>query len=286
MTGINGYLGSKLAKRYAKNYNIIGLEYTLDNLFRIKNEMFEVFESKNGIPDELFQKYEIDYIIHTATFYGRENESNYQMFYSNVYLPKLLLEKAIAYNCELFINTDTVLPRLTNSYSITKKQFKDWLKFYATNKKIKVVNLKLEHFYGPGTSNTNLITQMIKKMLKNESVIPLTKCEQNRDFLYIDDLLGVYDIMLEKSTEFNSYEGFNVGSGKNTNLKEILEFLKANTKSNSILDYGAIPYRNNELMESNNNINRLKQLGWLPKFSIKQGLLKVIEFEKKNINNG
>lgn len=286
VTGINGYLGSKLAKRYAKNYNIIGLEYTLDNLFRIKNEMFEVFESKNGIPDELFEKYQIDCIIHTATFYARNSESNSKMSYTNMYLPQMLLEKAISSGCELFINTDTVLNRFTSSYALTKKQFGDWLIYYANNKSIKVINLQLEHFFGPGTANTNFITLMVQKMLKNDSVIPLTNAEQNRDFLFIDDLLGVYDIMLENSTEFNNYEGFNVGSGKNTNLKEILEFLKANTKSNSILDYGAIPYRNNELMESNNNINRLKQLGWLPKFSIKQGLLKVIEFEKKNINNG
>ena len=286
ITGINGYLGSNLAKRYSKEYQIVGLEYDTINLFRLNGEDFDVFASKDGIADSLFEKYSIDYIIHTATFYGRNKESNGQMTYANMYLPQMLLEKAISSGCELFINTDTVLNRFTSSYALTKKQFGDWLIYYANNKSIKVINLQLEHFFGPGTASTNFITLMVQKMLKNDSVIPLTNAEQNRDFLFIDDLLGVYDIMLEKSTEFNNYEGFNVGSGKNTNIKEILEFLKANTKSNSILDYGAIPYRNNELMESNNNITRLKQLGWLPKFSIKQGLLKVIEFEKKNINNG
>jgi CDP-paratose synthetase len=283
ITGINGYLGSTLAKRYAKEYEIIGLEYDTTDLFRLKDEQFEVFASKDGIPDELFQKHTIDGIIHTATFYGRNNESNGQMTYANMYLPQLLLEKAIKNGCNFFINTDTVLDRFTSSYALTKKQFKDWLQFYANMHSIKVINLQLEHFYGPGTANTNFITLMVQKMLRNETTIPLTKALQNRDFLYVDDLLRVYDLMLEKYQDFNHFEEFNVGAGVNVNLKEILEFIKVNTSSNSILEYGAIPYRNNELMESNNNISRLKELGWFLETNIKEGLLKVIKFEKNNL---
>jgi len=283
ITGINGYLGSKLAKRYAKKYIVVGLEYSLDNLFRLENETFEVYASKNGIPDELFEKHQIDTIIHTATFYGRNNESNSEMTYANMYLPQMLLEKAIANGCQLFINTDTVLDRFTSSYALTKKQFGDWLTYYANSNSIKVINLQLEHFFGPDTSNTNFITLMVQKMLNNEQVIPLTKGEQNRDFLYIDDLLNVYDLMLLKAADFSNYEIFNVGAGKNSNLKEILEFIKKETSSIAKLEYGAIPYRNSELMESNNNVSKLNQLGWEAKTAIEEGLLKVINFEKNKL---
>jgi CDP-paratose synthetase len=283
ITGINGYLGSNLAKRYSNKYNIIGLEYDCTDLFRLKEYHFEVFASKDGIPEELFEKYKIDIIIHTATFYGKNNESDSEMFYSNTYLPQLLLEKAIKNGCELFINTDTVLDRFTSSYSLTKKQFSDWLDYYSKNTSMRVVNLKLEHFFGPGTANTNFITLMIQKMLNNDSVIALTKCEQNRDFLYIDDLLRVYDLMLKSYNNFESYENFYVGTGKDSNLKEILEFIKIETSSISKLDYGIIPYRNNELMESKNDISKLKNLGWLSKISILEGLLEVIKFEKNNL---
>ena len=279
ITGINGYLGSNLAKRYSKKYKIVGLEYDTYDLYRIKDDQFEVFASKDGIPEELFKKYKIDIIIHTATFYGRNNESNGQMSYANMYLPQLLLEKAIQNGCKLFINTDTVLYRFTSSYSLTKKQFKDWLKFYTNNQSIKVVNLKLEHFYGPGTSNTNFITMMIQKMLRNENTIPLTSAEQNRDFLYIDDLLKVYDIMLKNSRGFSHFEEFRVGAGVNTNLRYILEYIKKHTMSTSKLDFGDIPYRTNELMESQNDISKLSALSWTPKTPIDIGLSNVIKFE-------
>jgi nucleoside-diphosphate-sugar epimerase len=285
ITGINGYLGSNLAKRYSKKYKIVGLEYDTYDLYRIKDDQFEVFASKDGIPKELFKKYKIDIIIHTATFYGRNNESNSQMSYANMYLPQLLLEKAIQNGCKLFINTDTVLNRFTSSYSLTKKQFKDWLKFYTNNQSIKVINLKLEHFYGPGTSNTNFITMMIQKMLRNENTIPLTSAEQNRDFLYIDDLMKVYDLFLNIQDGFSFFNEYNVGAGVNSNLKEILEFIKVKTNSTSILDFGAIPYRTNELMQSNNDISLLKELGWYVESTIEEGLLKVIEFEKNHKEN-
>ena len=78
-------------------------------------------------------------------------------------------------------------------------------KFYSNNHSIKVINLKLEHFYGPGTSNTNFITMMIQKMLQNENTIPLTSAEQNRDFLYIDDLMRVYDLFLNSQDSFSFF---------------------------------------------------------------------------------
>lgn len=283
ITGINGYLGSNLAKRYFNKYNIIGLEYDCTDLFRLKEFHFEVFPTKDGIPNDLFKSHKIDAIIHTATFYGRDKESDGEIYYSNTYLPQLLLEKSIQNGCKLFINTDTVLDRFTNSYSLTKKQFVDWLIYYSKNKSIKIINLKLEHFFGPGTSNTNFITKMIQKMLRNDLIIALTKCEQNRDFIYINDLLRVYDLMLNKYNDFDSYEDFYVGSGKNSNLKEVLEFIKAETSSTSKLDYGAVSYRDNELMVSNNDVTRLNNLGWFVETTIYDGLRRVINYEK-NLN--
>jgi|TARA_B110000908_G_C10190050_1_gene420028 nucleoside-diphosphate-sugar epimerase len=278
ITGINGYLGSELAKKYNSLYNIIGLEYTLENLFRIKDKTYKLYSSKDGIDDNLFKENKIDLIIHTATFYGRNSESDNEMIYSNLFLPQLLLQKAIISKCPLFINTDTILDRYTSSYSLSKKQFNDWLKFYSNSEKIKVVNLKLEHFYGPGASNSNFISLMINKMLANETQIELTKGEQNRDFLYISDLLNVYDFVIENKNKFNIYEEFNVGTGVNTNLKYIIDYIKETSLSLSILKYGAIPYRDGELMNSDNDVSKLKELGWEPKISIEEGLNKVISF--------
>ncbi|MAH61026.1 MAG: epimerase [Legionellales bacterium] len=279
ITGVNGYLGSKLAEKYSLYNNIVGLEKSTQNLFRLKDKKLKIYDYKSGL-DDLFDNHKIDFIIHTATIYGRNGETYSDMINSNVNFPQILLKKAIDYNCKYFINTDTVLPRFTSAYSLTKNHFKDWLNFFSKNYNLKVVNLSVEHFYGPGSSETNFITLMIRKMLKNVQNIPLTMGEQNRDFLYIDDLLSVYDLVIDNLTEFSNFENFNVGSGVNTNLRYILEFIKDYTKSNSSLDFGALKYREDELMNSKNDINKLIALKWKPSIDIQTGLKNVIEYEK------
>ena len=72
-----------------------------------------------------------------------------------------LLDKAISNNCKLFINSDTVLDRFVSPYSLTKRHFQEWL--FMRKNTIKVINMQLEHFYGPGCSKSNFITSMIDR---------------------------------------------------------------------------------------------------------------------------
>ena len=60
ITGINGYLGSKLAYSLSSKFKIIGLEYETSNLFRINKLKCKVYSSKFGIPPELFQNNKVD----------------------------------------------------------------------------------------------------------------------------------------------------------------------------------------------------------------------------------
>ena len=50
--------------------------------------------------------------------------------------------------------------------------------------------------YGPNDDENKFVLFLIKKILQNES-IQLTKCEQKRDFIYIDDLVEAYFLAVE-----------------------------------------------------------------------------------------
>jgi nucleoside-diphosphate-sugar epimerase len=45
VTGINGFLGSHLAKRLSNQFHIIGIEYQINNLFRLDGYDFKVINS-------------------------------------------------------------------------------------------------------------------------------------------------------------------------------------------------------------------------------------------------
>ena len=276
ITGINGYLGSNLAKILSSSYKIIGLEYSLHNISRIVDFNFKVYSIENGILDEIFLDQTVDIIIHTATFYGRQNEPVKTLANANLFVPFDLLDKAIEYKCKVFINTDTVLDRFVSSYALTKRHFQEWL--YLRRKEIKVVNIELEHFYGPGCSSTNFIAAMIDKMIRNESNIELTFGEQKRNFVYIDDILSAYKLIVDKiESILLNYSTFQIATDELITIKELLLYIKEITKSTSILNFGKIPYRENELMFSEIDNKKIKELGWESLISIKEGILKVVK---------
>ena len=275
ITGINGYLGSHLAKFLSVNYNIIGLEYSLENLFRIKDNDFKVYSVENGIPDKLFTEQTIDIIIHTATFYGRENEAVKTIANANLFIPFDLLDKAIENNCNLFINADTVLDRFVSTYALTKNQFQEWL--YLRRKEIKVINMQLEHFFGPNASSSNFITVMLEQLKKNVAQIDLTLGEQQRNFVYIDDVCSAYETVIQKTIEITKpYTEFQVATNQLMSIREVMLYLKEITNSTSRLNFGVIPYRENELMKSEIDNAVLLNLGWKPQNSIKIGLKKCL----------
>lgn len=275
ITGINGYLGSSLAKHLGSTHTIIGMEYSLSNLYRLEGSPFKVYSAEDGIPDNLFREQQIDIILHTATLYGRRHEAVRAIANANLFQPFELLDKAIKNGCTWFINTDTVLDRFVSPYALTKRHFQEWL--YLRRKEINIINMQLEHFYGPGAPDSNFITTMIKRLKQNDPVIDLTAGEQERDFVFIDDVLSAYGTILDSIGQLQGgYHEYQVSTGRPITIKQLLTLLKEMTGSTSLLNFGALPYRENELMRSNTHPSALIELGWEPQNNITQGLLKSV----------
>jgi len=275
ITGINGFLGSHIASRIKDKYNIVGIERSLENLNRIKNLNCHVYLSDPDSMHELFRIESIDMIIHTATLYGKNNEDAITIVESNLVMPLILLYEAINSGVEIFINTDTALERFVSTYAMTKKQLLDWLRF--NKNKIKIINMQLEHFYGPGCDSSNFISDMIIKLIRNETIY-LTPGKQKRDFIYYSDVIDAFEMVLDRCECFKEpFFHFEVGTGKLISIKELLILLKELTNSNSILNFGALPYRKTELMESNADNSKLLELGWRPKIKLSEGLSRTIK---------
>ncbi len=191
-----------------------------------------------------------------------------------------MLDACIQFNVGSFVNTDTLLPKYLNEYSLSKKQFTEWLKLRA--EKVQVINMKLEHMYGPKDDTTKFIPWVISQLAADVSEIKLTKGEQERDFIYIDDVVSAYLLVLKNSRDLPAFSEFEVGTGDPVSVRDFLETLKTayeikSGKSTPPLRFGALPYRDGEMMRVEVDNHSLISLGWNVRTNMNDGILKILE---------
>lgn len=121
----------------------------------------------------------------------------------------------------------------------------------------------------------------MKKIINNEEFLELTSGEQTRDFIYVKDVVTAFEQVLISFDNLQPFQEFEIGTGKSYPIKELVTIIKEAAKSSTVLKFGALPYREGEIMESFCNNSALKILGWEVETSIQTGIMKVVNFEKK-----
>jgi len=289
LTGATGFLGSHLLKALLNaSYKVIILKRSTSNTWRIVNLLNKVTSYDiDRVPlIQAFEDQHIDAVIHTACQYGHNGDSVHQVVETNLLFGLKLLDAATLFNTTTFINTDTffntntVLQKYLSSYILSKKQFVEWLCQRSEN--IQIINMKLEHLYGPQDNIAKFIPWVLSQFEQKVEEIDLTRGEQLRDFIYVDDVVSAYLITLQKYVELPGYNQFDVGTGILISIRELVENIKAaydekQTSSKIKLNFGALPYRDGEMMSINVDNSKLMALGWQAGVDLNTGLKKMIK---------
>lgn len=280
ITGATGFIGSHLARRLVGHgWEVHALVRSYSSLCRLEDVLERMTlhhvdeESQDLLWGELGQ---VDVIFHLATAYGRDEQAPSAVLRSNVLLPLELLEKAILHEVPLFISTDTCFsldyPYL-RSYTLSKRQFVDWARILVDGTRTKMVNLVLQHPYGPHDSQGKFVPWLIGQCLANVKAIDLTSGLQEKDFVFVADVVAAYETLANRRTELpDGCAIVECGSGKTTSLKDFALAVHRLTHSTSRLNFGALKDREGEVPRSVADIAFLRRLGWHPECSLEDGL--------------
>ena len=288
ITGVTGFLGSALARELCKTHRIIGLKRHASDLFRLADiaNHIMLYDADQVSLETLFQEFSIDFVIHTATDYGKHGAVT-KVLDANVQYPLSLLSLSIANGVTAFINTDTFYTPNYGAlqyYSLSKRQFLEWAKQLSDD--VPVINLKTGVLFGPKDNHDKFMPSMIRRLLASESEIDLTPGDQKRNFIYVEEAARIYRLVLERISNIPpGFNEFNVGSSETYSIRDFIEQLHHLTQSRSRLKFGALPYRVNEIMAPDADISKLQRLGWKPKVTFKEALIRTIDYEKKRVNS-
>jgi CDP-paratose synthetase len=286
LTGASGFLGSALAIHlHEAGYQLSLLLRPTSKLDRFHNLAcdFDIGRCATDADIDAFvTRTKPDVVIHTACAYGRQGETPSQILDSNLRIGLVILQALLSLGRPVtFISTGTVLMPNVSLYALSKHQFAEWARSLAQQSagKVKFVNVLLQHMYGPGDDASKFTTHVLQTCHRNAPELDLTGGEQRRDFIYIDDVVSAYRVLAEQRDQLDTVCDIEVGSGVAPPVREFVETVHRLTCSRTQLNFGRLPYRPNEAMHCQANIDRMQALGWYLRFDLSSGLKKTIELE-------
>jgi len=285
VTGATGFLGSHLCRTLVeRGHRVEAFRRQSSDLSRLGPLAGQVRWRR--VPEDLEAPFSgpapPDAVIHCAALYGRRGESPAQMIEANTLLPVRLHYLAARRGVPLFLNTDTVLDPALSLYALAKHQAVQWLT--RAGGPSRVLNLRVQHFYGPGDDPSKFITWLITQCLANVPEIRLTDGRQQRDFVYVSDVVSAMVALLESqsagSAAGGGFANYEVGSGSPVPLRDVVELIHKLTGSRSRLLFGALAYRPGEPVVTRADTSALRVLGWQPLVTLPEGLERTIAAEK------
>lgn len=129
--------------------------------------------------------------------------------------------------------------------------------------------------YGPKDNPNSLISYVIRSLLNGDSP-ELTKCEQEWDYIYVEDCAKAICCIAANGKNGAVYP---IGSGETLQLREYVEIIKNKINKNANIQYGVKNYYPHQPMYLCADIDNLeKDTGYKRSYSFEEGIIKTIEY--------
>jgi nucleoside-diphosphate-sugar epimerase len=286
VTGGNGYLGSFLVKALQeKGATVFIISKNIDRAAQNYSVDITDFNALNAVIQEI--QPEIVYHLAASISRNRDFSIYEEMAKINVTGTLNLLQSLQNIDAHLiFTSTSEIygnnespfqehqIPNPVSPYSLSKISAELLIQTYCSNYHKKYTNLRVFNFYGPNMPEDFFIPQMINSLQRGED-FKMTKGEQTRDFLFVDDVVEALLLTAENTNSF--YETLNICSGKGTKICELAAEVNNKVKSEARILIGAIPYRDNEVWEMIGDNSKIKEkIGFIPKVNLEKGIQTIL----------
>ena len=304
ITGGAGFIGSNFVYKFLDlGYKVIVLEVEGANLWRLdkikKQIRVEFVNLKNYDRIEaLIAELNPQIILHFATYgvsLSRQQDIK-ETVDTNLLGAINLVNACSKIKFECFINTgsnseygakdkpmkEDDLLEPNNLYGVTKAAGTLYCQYVAKKLDLPIVSTRLFSPYGYFEEKDRFIPTVIRSYLRN-SELNLSSPDSVRDFIFIEDIIDAYLAIIKNIAKVKG-EIFNIGTGKQTPIAEVVDAVKKSVRSTMEPKYGQVKKAQLEPKNWLADIYKTKKmLNWQPKYNLAKGLEKDIEWFRKNL---
>jgi UDP-glucose 4-epimerase len=300
ITGAAGFIGGNLAKHLLdRGYSVIGI----DNLSAgtLKNVDSRVDFHKLDIRDTTIYPlfHHLYGVFHLAAKCSLNDciEHPLEAASVNVVGTANVLEAVRRSNVRKLIYADTsaeyegidefptgeskVCP--VGVYAASKHGGASFCESYARLYGLDITTVRYFNVYGPAQDWRRVVppvmSSFIIRMLRGEPPIIYGNGHKRRDFIYVEDVNALHEIILEDSR--SSGRVFNVGSGTNLSINEVYQLIEEQLRTGLVPVYK--PDLPGEAQTTLADITSAKSLGWSPAIDIQEGLRRSIRYVQEKV---
>jgi len=306
VTGCAGFIGSNLTDRLLDlGYEVIGIDCFTDYYERsikeanisnaLKNTSFKFIEcdmsKMDGFP-------EVDYVFHLAAQAGVRASwgKSFEIYTrNNIEATQKLLEfykyqdiQKFAYSSSSSVYGDADLPMKENSllkpispYGASKLAAENLCYLYWKNYNVPTVSLRYFTVYGPRQRPDMAIHKFIKAILNGDQITIYGDGTQTRSFCYVDDLIeGIFRLMMS-----DYHDPVNIGNPYEISILEFAELMNEISGNQGGIVTETAHRLGDDPERRRPDITRANEiLGWEPKISFRDGLVKTIPYFKQKLD--
>jgi len=305
ITGGAGFIGSALVAELNKfNYEI----YVIDDLSFGNREFVEVPDEKFFVEDildkskmeEIFHSIQPEIVVHLAAihFIPYCNKHPYESANINITGTMNILDITRKLNNVehlFFASTAAVYPIYDDPlaedhpagpldiYGLSKLTGEHLCNEFHLESVIPVVICRFFNAFGPNETNPHLIPVIQQQVNEGKRTIKLGNLDPKRDFIHTHDMARACRLLIEKHRD--GMETFNLGSGKEYSVREIVEAFERQLGEKITIEQDPERIRKVDRKHLVADISKLKSyIDWQPEVSIDEGI-KTLLSEELNINH-
>jgi CDP-paratose synthetase len=288
ITGITGYIGSKLARELLTDCEVYGLVRKPLNLKYIAdivpNIQFVYYDGSYDSMSEALKLSQPDLVYHMAAYYTGSHGPEHipKLLDSNITLGAHLLGAMAEHKISALVYASTIVAhyqgseyRPLNLYAATKQAFSDLLAYYTDIGLVCAVSVVISDTYGPG-DNRPKILNIIKQATKTGEKVAFSSGEQVYDVIYIDDLVSAFRMAGEQLLQ-GVYQNavFQAVPESPLSLRETVEKLLQVNGLKLNAGWGERPVPEREIREKIRLYPTVPN--WEPQISLEEGLRRMCE---------
>ena len=295
MTGSSGFIGKYLTNRLSSKHEIIHLVSSLEEYERVRDEILMSqpdivlhLAARTEVESSFYEHVDfsiINYVGSVNLIEACKNVKNLKLFLFASTMETYgwqevsdIVEKGECLHWAKDYAFDEDTPQNANApYAVDKVAVEKYLQYAERAYKVPWAAIRQTNCYGRWDNSFFVMESIISQMI-NSNEINLGYSKPYRNFIFIDDLLDFYEVMIDNYQKAAEGKVFCCGPNNPIRISDLVNKIAKKLNWKGKVNWNTRPHRPGEIYYlSSKNDKAKKLLGWKPKVRLDEGIAKTIK---------